>query len=294
MPNRELAETLDALAELIAANYFDPTAGDEIARELRGSANGLDGADPEALAQQLTERLRAHDRHFKVQWGPWKPASRPRKSSPANASGIRFRRLGSIGILEVHSFENADDPAVLEQTRRILHECADSLALVIDLRDVPGGWPSMVEVLLGAFTGPDPVHILTFHSRGEPMETWSKVPLVDERLLTMPVFVVVNAQTASAAESLAYALQSLGRATVIGQTTAGAANPGEAFESETGFSVFISTASPLDPRTGGNWETIGVCPDVQTTSDPLAKVRELLHDTSGNWPEIMPEGGQPQ
>jgi len=61
----------------------------------------------------------------------------------------------------------------------------------------------------------------------------------------------------------------------VGTHTAGAANPGEPFDTDTGFSVFVSTASPLDPRTHGNWEGVGVRPDVLVEDDALERAVAL-------------------
>lgn len=275
-------DILKSLADLVRENYFDPATAAEVAAELEASTARLDEDNPDDFAQQLTDSLRQHDRHFRVQWGPWKPRVRPTAKTKRDRSGMNVHREGEVAILSIHSFENADEEDIAARAQATLSECATAEAVVIDVRDVPGGWPSMVEVLLGALTGPDPVPILTFHSREGELETWSRPLSAFPSLNAMPLAVLVNAGTASAAESFAYALQSLGRAAIVGERTAGAANPGQPFTSDTGFTIFISTASPRDPRTGTNWETTGVTPDVDATETNALGValRQVAAETS--------------
>lgn len=258
---------LDGIAELVERHYFDPEVAARAGGEVRGIAPIAEGAEPGALAERATTLLRAHDRHFGVQVGPWQSR---RRHEPADRSGpfIEARVDGSVGVLLVREFEDADDEAMAQIALDALARLADCDAVVLDLCDVPGGWPTMVELLIGAFVGREPAHVLTFVSREEPFESWSRPSRVAPALAQVPLLVAVDGGTASAAESCAYALQSLGRATIVGAATAGAANPGDAFETDAGFSVFVSTGSPVDPRTGGNWEGVGVIPDV-TADEPL-------------------------
>jgi C-terminal processing protease CtpA/Prc len=105
--------------------------------------------------------------------------------------------------------------------------------------------------------------------------------------------VLINGRTASAAECCAYTLQSLGRATIVGQRSAGAANPGERFAIGDGFSVFIPTQAPIDPRTSANWEGTGVVPDHEASGDALQAARELIGSLAAGRqvPEPVPANG---
>jgi C-terminal processing protease CtpA/Prc len=89
--------------------------------------------------------------------------------------------------------------------------------------------------------------------------------LLREAVYHMPKYVLISGRTASAAESLAYTLQAARRATVIGEISAGAANPGGAFPVGDGFEVFVSISSPVNPVTGTNWNIVGVKPDINRT-----------------------------
>src|SRR3546814_10525604 len=86
---------------------------------------------------------------------------------------------------------------------------------------------------------------------------------------TVPLYVVVNARTASAAKSFAYTLQQAGRATIVGEASGGAANPGAPVATREALAVFVTTGSPVNPSSGGNWECTGVQPDVDRKSTRL-------------------------
>jgi len=76
-----------------------------------------------------------------------------------------------------------------------------------------------------------------------------------------PVYVLTEHETFSAAEDFAYGMKARHRATVIGETTAGGAHPGDGFRLSPELMVFIPTGRSMDYVDGGNWEGKGVTPD---------------------------------
>jgi hypothetical protein len=124
----------------------------------------------------------------------------------------------------------------------------------------------MVGYLVSAFVerGKDVYNV--FHSRAG---TESERPEVayPNPMLTVPLYILTSARTASAAEAIAYTLQTCERAKVVGERTAGAANPGMMFRTPQGFAIFVSTGSPQNPLNGRNWESGGVRPDIETSSE---------------------------
>ena len=77
-----------------------------------------------------------------------------------------------------------------------------------------------------------------------------------------PVFVLTSGTTFSGGEELAYDLQQLGRATVVGERTRGGAHPVQGFRIRPHLQATIPIARSASPVTGGNWEGTGVQPDV--------------------------------
>jgi hypothetical protein len=69
--------------------------------------------------------------------------------------------------------------------------------------------------------------------------------------------------TFSGGEELAYDLKALKRATLIGHTTAGGANPVASEKIHPNYGINLPQALVINPITGTNWEGVGVKPDIE-------------------------------
>jgi len=85
-----------------------------------------------------------------------------------------------------------------------------------------------------------------------------------------PVVVLVDGATASACEPLVAGLQELGRATIVGERTAGALLWTDPLEVGDGWLLWIPTVDYLTGR-GARLEELGVVPDVKTSSEEAAR-----------------------
>lgn len=86
------------------------------------------------------------------------------------------------------------------------------------------------------------------------------------RLSDARALILTSKKTASGCESFAYNLKHLGRATIVGEQTSGAAHSVRTFDLAAKYRAFIPKARPVNPVTGTNWEARGVQPDVETTA----------------------------
>lgn len=274
---------VDDVAHAIEANYFDAVRGKQIASGLRGAASS--GAfdkltDDRDLATTLTDRLKPIDRHFAVTWSPDaapQPRARERRGPPQDdpqrRSNYGIRRVevqpGNIGYIDLRAFADFEfgkpDQPARQAIEAALQLVSAADALIIDLRNNGGGSPAMVGYLSSAFTPKGADIYNTFHYRdgtaSEAPTDWYAKPRLDT-----PLYVLINARTGSAAEAFAYTMKNAGRATVVGEASAGAANPGDFVDAGHGFRVFVSTGSPVNPISKKNWEGDGVAPDVAVAS----------------------------
>ena len=81
-----------------------------------------------------------------------------------------------------------------------------------------------------------------------------------------PVWVLTSSETFSAAEELAYNLQTLKRGTVVGETTGGGANHNMFAIVGKRFLTSIPIGTTKSPVTGTNWEGVGVKPTIAVAS----------------------------
>ncbi|MFA4892046.1 S41 family peptidase [Brevundimonas sp.] len=292
-------ETVEAVAGRIRDLYFDPAAGDRIADglEAESAAGAFDRlSDGHDLAAALSRRLRPLDAHFNVAYDPnapagpgpalripgppptagaGDPARRSRLANPMEARGhYGFRKVeilpGNVGYIDLRQFSNIDFDNPADPARRAadaaLDFVADADAVIFDLRDNGGGAPSMVGYLTSAFTPANAPIYNIFHSR-EGTESEAPAVFHPAPRLDVPVYVLISGRTGSAGEAFPYTLQGARRATIVGEASGGAANPGGMVPVGGGFAVFISQGSPKNPVTGGNWEGTGVIPDVDAPWD---------------------------
>ncbi|MEO0501561.1 MAG: S41 family peptidase [Pseudomonadota bacterium] len=298
LPTASTAETprtvAGEIAAAIEANYFDAGRAAAIADavERQAAAGAYDAmTDPLDLAAALTEALQPHDGHFRVGVPDVSKGDDDKTLSSGTQMSFneRLRRTGwgfaetailpgNLGLIDMTAFAHFDfgdaDSAVRQTADSALALTAAADALIFDLRANGGGSPHMVGYLVSAFTGRDDIYNI-FHARDGTSSEAPASPYAapfDER----PVFILTSGRTASAAEAFAYTLQAAGLATVVGETSAGAANPGETFETPSGYSVFVATGSPRNPLTGTNWEGTGVVPDVAAPSSEALEMAQRL------------------
>lgn len=299
----------ERVAAAIASTYFDEAKARAIAEGLRRDARAgmFDRyTDPRDLATALTTRLRPFDAHFSVAWddpvaarqvaaGPSGPVADPLDLETRTNSGVRRVEMlpGGVGLLELNyfaDFDKADAPA----RRRVdaaLALLADAHSLIVDVRDNGGGSPAMVGYLVASLVKPEAEVFNTFISRaGAESERPPVQPI--QRRPDVPVYVLISGRTGSAAESFAYTLQAAKRATVVGEASGGAANPGDPVAAGDGFTVFVSSGSPRNPITGANWEGAGVQPDVRVpAAAALGRAHALALETwlKGRSAELAPD-----
>ena len=302
-PRDDVAE----IAQLISSYYFDAARGSAIAADLkRDAAKGAFDhlTDHYDFAAAMTARLRPLDTHFNVRWvGAQAKPGAPESAGAAlqmstedaerrtNYGFGRTERLpGNIAYIDLRYVADIDFTQKASPSRRAantaLVSAAGADAVILDLRQNGGGAPSMVGYIVSAFVPANADVYNTFHSRtGEDSERPGQN--FANPMLQVPLYVLTSARTGSAAEAIAFTLQSCGRATVVGDRSAGAANPGERFGTEHGYSVFVSTGASINPINHRNWEGTGVQPDTEVpAASALIRAQEfalqkVLHGKAG-------------
>ena len=201
---------------------------------------------------------------------------------------------GNVGYLRIHMF--MDTPPSTERMAAAMGWVADTGALIIDVRGAPGGEPAGVANVIGHLVDRPTPTVHTYDADGPPEgQTLQALPRTPA-YVGRPVYVLIDNDTASGAEEFAYDLQAMGRATLVGQTTWGGATPGGYRPLADGFVAFIPMQIVTNTITGGNWEGVGVRPDVETPADDALDVAHrlaleaILRDAQGVRRAIAEEG----
>ena len=291
------AATVESLATAIERKYVFPDVAKKTAAELRarlkkGAYNGLDSAF--AFSDSLSGDLRAigKDRHFRVgYWHRDLPESVFLDSNPSNEERMRadqqarrlnygFERVqrlaGNVGYLELRAFDGSPDGGRLAMAAMTLLDGSD--ALIVDLRRNGGGDPNLIMLILSwLFSSDERVHVNDFYLRegNETRQYFTSTAVPATRYLDKEVYVLTSRRTGSAAEEFAYDLKNLKRATLVGEATAGAANPGGPVRLNNHFAAFISHGRAVNPITKTNWEGVGVEPDAKTSADDALKTAHV-------------------
>ncbi|HUM11940.1 MAG TPA: S41 family peptidase [Myxococcaceae bacterium] len=260
---------IDAAARAIEANYVFPDLGRRMAAALRerGARGDYEHiSDCAAFAARLTDDLRAlcHDKHLRVTYkeGLQLPPSDGGGQGLGFGEIERFR--GNIVRISIGGF-----PPVRRARDAIaafMSDVADADALILDLRANHGGDPSTVTLVASYLFDDQPVHLNDVIERDGTTRTfWTQPSVAGKRFGgKKPVYVLTSAETFSGGEGLAYDLQSLHRATLIGETTGGGANLTRGHTLDDWFVIGVPYARAVNPVTKTNWEGVGVRPDVAT------------------------------
>lgn len=97
-----------------------------------------------------------------------------------------------------------------------------------------------------------------------------------KKFLGKDVYVLTSSRTFSGAEEFANNLKVLKRATIVGETTGGGANPGSMVRLSEHFGIFVPTGRAINPVTKTNWEGTGVEPDIKVPKEQALNTAYLM------------------
>ena len=172
-----------------------------------------------------------------------------------------FRMLDDgIGHLWVYSFSNTTE----DEVRRALDdlEASDGRGLILDLRNNPGGLLASVVSVTDLFLENGTI-LYEIDAEGDRSDYKAarRGPATD-----VPLVVVVNQFSASASEIMAGAIQTTGRATVVGTSTFGKGSVNIARELSDGSAIYF-TIRRWYLSDGTQIEGEGVTPDIEVEAD---------------------------
>lgn len=282
------SDIVNRLADLMNRNYVFPEKGKamhDLIKKKLADGDYEEFSTQQAFVEQLDQDLKSiiYDKHIRVRYDQERfeaiRSGRPAGGrSPQFNYGFQEVKIidGQIGYLDLRGF--ADIRFAEDAAKKAMDELINADAIIFDLRQNGGGSPSMVRFLSSYLFGQEPVHLNTFYWRPADryQELWTDPALASQSKPDIPVYILTSDYTFSAAEGFTYHLQSLERATVIGEVTGGGAHPGGPMIIADGFFVNIPQGRAINPVTKTNWEGVGIIPHIQTSSEEaLDKALEL-------------------
>jgi hypothetical protein len=277
------ADVVAATIALVEKNYVVAAKRPAIVAALgKGMASGAYARlAPPALAAQINADMGAvaHDKHLGLSYDPGLAAHLSPSGEGDEAMDSPFfrnfaRRMnhgaremrvldGNIRFVSYDAFAwtGAESAAAIDQAMAFLR---GGDAAIIDLRANGGGSPEAVRRLTSYFVKPG-TPLVTFHLRNDP-PTPSAAETVPGGPIAIPVFILTSGASASAAEEFASHAHRLGFATLVGDTTAGAAYRNDMFPIAGKYVLSVSIGYPDLPG-GGNWEGVGVKPAIPVAAD---------------------------
>ncbi|MGL4972480.1 MAG: S41 family peptidase, partial [Culicoidibacterales bacterium] len=130
--------------------------------------------------------------------------------------------------------------------------------LVIDLRDNPGGYLQAVSDILDLLVSKEEPYVIIEDKNGEQRPFVSKLATN----ANYEYVILVNENTASAAEIMTAALQQLANATVVGKQTYGKGTVQQQFELLNGGVLKLTVEKWLTPN-GTSIDGVGITPDIE-------------------------------
>ena len=215
--------------------------------------------------QQVLERLRGAPgstiRLTIARPGEAKPFDVTLKREIIHVQVVKSRLIDDIGYIRMTSFSDQSDPNLRSALSAFHAKLGDKLsALILDLRNNPGGLFGGATAVANDFLSGGEIVALRGRTP-QDNHVWTASP-GREVAGKLPLVVMINSGTASAAEIVSGALQDQHRAVLIGTRSFGKGSVQLLFPLDNGGAIRLTTARYYTPS-GRSIQAEGIVPDVR-------------------------------
>lgn len=164
----------------------------------------------------------------------------------------------NIGFVTIYNFDGRCSEETIAAIEKLLNEGAK--ALIFDVRNNPGGYKNELVKVLDYLLPEGPLF------RSEYYTGYTELDESDADFLDIPMAVLVNQNSYSAAEFFAAALHEYDAAVVVGEQTYGKGYFQQTYELNDGSAVGLSVGKYYTPD-GNNLAGVGLKPDIEVPVD---------------------------
>lgn len=172
---------------------------------------------------------------------------------------VDWHMIDHLGYIKITEFDSNTSSQFAKAIAGV--QAKGAKGIVFDLRDNPGGELDSVEGILDSLLPKGPIVSATYKNGKTKVLKYS-----DDRQLDLPMAVVTNGNTASAAELFTCALKDYKKAESVGEKTYGKGTMQQIFNLSDGSAISISIAK-FNPPYSANFNGKGVSPDIPVTLD---------------------------
>ena len=244
------------------------------------------GLNPQDFVERINRQLQhnSQDKHLRLEYNP--EYVRKTKSgvdvsedqhNSERVTNFGFNKIeileGNTGLLKLTYF--AEPENLEELITGTFNFLKNTDQLIVDLRGNSGGSGTMLQNLISVFLDERSAAVLNIRYKQNKVQL--KTDSASLSSYRKPLYLLCDSNTFSAGEGFVMILKNRKRATVIGETTAGAGNISGPYVVDDNFIITIPVGIISDVLTSKGWEGIGVPPDVAVASkDALTKALEVI------------------
>ena len=184
----------------------------------------------------------------------------PMKRGRIIPTTVVYERRGDVALIHLTGFNTATTETLRAAMDRARLEIGRDLAgIIIDMRSNRGGLLDQAQSVAEVFIGEG----IIFSTQGRHPDSQRTYRSSSRRSAELPIVVLVNGNSASAAEIVAAALQDRGRAVVVGTTSYGKGTVQTVIRLPNEGELVLTWSRLLAPS-GYTWNELGVLPNICT------------------------------
>jgi carboxyl-terminal processing protease len=173
---------------------------------------------------------------------------------------VTYERQGNTALIHLRGFNSATTDQLTHALDRARHEIGRDLqGVILDMRSNRGGLLDQAQSVAEVFIGDG----VLFSTQGRHPDSRRTYRSGSRRTAEVPMVVLVNGNSASAAEIVAAALQDRGRAAVVGTTSYGKGTVQTVIRLPNDGELILTWSRLLAPS-GYTWNEQGVMPNICT------------------------------